>query len=221
MMFVYENVDMQFVLDQGYVNEWVIENKAFFREVIENLTTQTQGGRGKGVLSVKNTPVDMGRYAEMISTFVPFDINQKNLLTKICQTMEKKAMSSESLADTVKLMQEIEAFADELAFDFPCDLVYTKLSVGQLLKSLGVEIETAQTSILEKLLDYMMLVREFDKDKLFILVHLRSYFTDEEVTAFVKTLIGHDLKVLLIESTSGARLPLTQRCTIDEDLCEF
>ena len=221
MMFVYESIETQFSLDEGYVNELVIENKAFFRSVIENLAIQTQGGRGRGVLSVKDTPVDMAKYAELLTTFVPFDLNQKTLLTKICQALEKQAMLPERYEVTVSLLQNIESYVDELAFDFPCELTYVKLSAGNLFKSLGIEIETNQTSPLEKLFDYMSLVREFDKDKLFITVHLRSYFSDEELTSFIQTVLGHDMKLLMIESHAGEVLTRTKRCIVDEDLCEI
>jgi len=221
MMFVYENIDTVFRMDEGYVNELIIENKAFLRSFIENLTVQTQGGRGKGVLSIKDTPVDMARYAELLTTFVPFDINQKSLLTKICQAMEKQAMLPERFADTTELLQKIEMYADELAFDFPCELIYTKLSMGGIFKALGIEIATHQTSSLELLFDYMSLVREFDKDKLFVTIHLRSYFSDDEVTAFIQTVLGHDMKLLMIESFAQDLLPRTKQCIIDEDLCEI
>lgn len=38
----------------------------------------------------------------------------------------------------------------------------------------------------EKLIDYMELVREFDRDKLFVTVNMRGFFVDSEMAALWK-----------------------------------
>ena len=50
---------------------------------------------------------------------------------------------------------------------------------------------------------------------------LCRFFTDEEMSLFLETLVGHSFRVLLIESTSREKLLLENRVTIDTDLCEF
>ena len=50
---------------------------------------------------------------------------------------------------------------------------------------------------------------------------LRRFFTDEEMSLFLETIVGRSFRVLLIESTSREKLPLENRVTIDTDLCEF
>ena len=67
----------------------------------------------------------------------------------------------------------------------------------------------------------MELVRELDRDRLFIMVNMRSYFSDEDMGIFTESASLHDFKVLLLESISLPTLPYTKRYTIDEDLCEF
>ena len=67
----------------------------------------------------------------------------------------------------------------------------------------------------------MELVRELERDKLFVLVNIRSYYDDHEVTALLRTLLDHDLYVLLLDSYAGNVLVGEKRWTVDEDLCEF
>ena len=78
-----------------------------------------------------------------------------------------------------------------------------------------------KTTQCEKILDYMELVRELEREKLFILVNIRSYFNDETMEKFIETVLLHDHKILMLESQSRKRLTRTQRLTIDSDLCEF
>lgn len=72
-----------------------------------------------------------------------------------------------------------------------------------------------------KILDYMELVREFDRDKLFITVNMRAYFDDVLIEQFMKTAISHEFRILMLESNAYRALPYEKRTTIDADLCEF
>ena len=102
-----------------------------------------------------------------------------------------------------------------------CD---SKRSVSTLLKAVGIEIRDeyeGHRGEVEKVLDYMELVREFDRDKLFITVNMRSFFDDDIIHQFQKTALSHEFKILMLESQSYPHLPLEKRITIDEDLCEF
>ena len=67
----------------------------------------------------------------------------------------------------------------------------------------------------------MELVRELDRDRLFIMVNMRTYFTDDEMNTFIESVCLHGFNVLLIESLSREALKNTPRFTVDEDLCEF
>ena len=65
------------------------------------------------------------------------------------------------------------------------------------------------------------MTRELERDKFFVLVNLRGFYSDEEVTAFFRSVLDHSLCVLLVDSVSKALLPLEKRVTVDADLCEF
>ena len=80
--------------------------------------------------------------------------------------------------------------------------------------------ELNRKSLLTKL--YSLLEHKaFDRDRLFIMVNMRSYFDHSEMEAFTESANLHGFRVLLLESTSQSQLKNTQRYTIDEDLCEF
>ena len=92
---------------------------------------------------------------------------------------------------------------------------------GCLLEALVQEVADSGGDTLERILDYMELVRELDRDKLFIMINMRSYFSDEDMERFVNTACLHDFKLLLLESISHKRLKNTKRYTVDDYLCEF
>ena len=67
----------------------------------------------------------------------------------------------------------------------------------------------------------MELVREFDKDKLFIISHMRQYFEDDVMRLFMQTVLSHGLHVLMLESVAYQKLPEERRLTVDSDFCIF
>lgn len=58
-------------------------------------------------------------------------------------------------------------------------------------------------------------------DNVFNRFNLRSYYADEDVEAFLCTVLQHSFQILLIDGVSKMLLQNEQRVTIDADLCEF
>ena len=67
----------------------------------------------------------------------------------------------------------------------------------------------------------MLAVTEFEGEKIFVFVNLKSYIPEAELEALYKTAIHHKLKLLLIESTDRALLKHEKKLVIDNDLCEI
>ena len=107
--------------------------------------------------------------------------------------------------------------SEELPFDVNCQ----RLAIGSIIKAVSPEIDDTDKSALEKIFSYMELVRELDRDRLFIMVNMRSYFDNSEMETFTESVSLHGFRVLLLESISQSKLKNTQRYTVDEDLCEF
>lgn len=63
--------------------------------------------------------------------------------------------------------------------------------------------------------------REFDRDKLFVIQGIRSFFSDDKAEAFLKTVLSQGYQVLLVDCVARKKLPSEKRLTIDNDLCEF
>ena len=221
MKYVFPEITSIFETKAGYVNTLVIENKKFFSEVVSDIYNQTNGDDGKSVISEGIKILSFTKDAELLGNFLPFDINRKSLITKIQSAIEKKTTDAEFCYRCNELLGEIENYLNDVVFDFPCDLVFSKINNSSLVKMAGIEIRDEYVSRAEKLLDYFELVREFDKDKLFFTVNLRSYLSDVETEKMMETIKTHRFNVIMIESTSLKLLQNEKRVTVDEDLCEI
>ena len=221
MKFVYSGIDTVFSIEETYVNELVIENKRLFREVVEDLSAQVSGFSGKALLSIDNVSVDMQKHIEVITCFVPFEMNRKTLISKMLQKFEEKAVDSEHFFHTSEIMRLIETYLDNITEDSDCELSYSKLNISSIIKAAGIEIDEYGKSNLERMYDYFELVRSFEGDKVFFLVNMRAFYSDDDMREFIMTAIGHWIKIFLLESEIRGKLENVMRTTIDEDLCEF
>lgn len=206
---------------ESTVQTLVIESQAFLRTFLQDLYEQIDGEDGILLLSEKERPLEIGNWVEVIDNFLNFDLNKKTLINKIVGEMERISAGDIFFLKTADIMQRVEKYAMDLAFSFDCDIVCGRCSVSGLLKGIGVSVRDEYEDPLERLIDYMELVREFERDKLFVYVNLRSFFSDEEVDGFLRTALDHGYRILLVEAQSHEKLPLESRITVDKDLCEF
>lgn len=208
-------------IEPGGICSLVIENRRFFREMLADIAKQLDGADGASVLSQGDKIIPLSKNAELLTDFVTFNINTKSLQSKILAALEKSAVDGQHYLECMELLNRLEEFVLDLTRDYTADITCGKLNIGAVLKSIGVSVNDDYPDPLERLLDYMELVREFDRDKLFIFVNLRAYFDDEELRPFFDTVMAHEYHILLLDSVAAELLPRERRLTVDCDLCEF
>lgn len=221
MKFAHPQLDNVLTAGDEYVSTLVIEQPQFFRTLLKDIDTQLTGGKGCTVLSQDNQILPFDRHAEIIDSFLHFQIGRKPLLTKLVNRLEALATDGENYFRTAQLTAELEKYITELAMDLPCNVYCSKIGFGGILRAVGVDVVDDSESDLERLLDYMELTRELEHERLFILVNLRSYYADTEVEVFFTSVIAHGFLVLPIDSVSRPLLKNERRVTVDDDLCEF
>ncbi len=221
MKLVHSQMGHILTFNNGCVNELIIENKKMFLKLVNDINIQSEGLKGDFILSIKDKPVEFSKYTDVTMQFAPFHINRKTLLTKLCSALEQKALLAENYVKTGEILSELEAYIIHLAEDFSFEIDCQRIAIGPILRAVSPEIEENNKSTLEKVFEYMEMVRELDKERLFIMINMRTYFTDNEMKLFIESVCLHDFKLLLVESTAFNILPNTKRYVIDEDLCEF
>ena len=221
MKLVYKNMGHVIKFEQGYVNELVIENQKLFFDFVQSISLQSEGSEGDCTLSISDKIVDFGKYTDITSQFAPFLVNRKGLLTKLYSSLEEKAHLPENYMKTCELLSMLEAHIHQLAEDFAFDVECPKNAIGPIIKAMGVQVDDSEKKPMENIFSYMELVRELDKDRLFIMINMRSYFRDNDMEKFIESVCLHGFRLLLLESHSYSKLKSTKRYTVDEDLCEF
>ncbi len=216
-----EGVQQPLVMDGESVTTLVIENPSLMYTVLADIHAQCQGEAGTSVLSSNDKKVDINHSLDLLTDFVTFDGNRKSLLTKILHGLEKTANDETYYQRTHRLMAELENYLNDLSMELDVEMAYDKLSLNNLLKSVGMRVIIDYNKLVERLFAYMDLVRRFEGEKLFLLVNLRSFVSLEDMELFMQTVVAHGLRVLLVDNQAYPLLPLEKRHIIDSDLCEI
>lgn len=208
--------------DEERVNLLVIENQNFFLEVIIDLSNQLNKLDGEFILSCDDQPVEIYNNLEIIIDFINLDINKKTLLSKLLKRSNEIANQENFTLKTVELKAQINKFAFDLAGEINYDIDFLcEYDVSCILKAIKFKFLDEDMGISEKLINYMLLVREFESDKCFVLINLRDYINDYEINDFYKTVLYNKLKVLIISANDHTSSKFEKKVVIDKDLCEF
>ena len=221
MKFCYPEINKTFDTSRSVVDTVIIENQHLLFSLIKDIKEQIEGNDGKAVLSQNDKILPISNNLECLSEFIPFDLNKRVLVNKANALLEQIALQSDNYESTMQLLSSIEAFLLNTSFEMPGDIAFSKVNLTTLIKAVGLEFVDEYDSLAEKIIDYMELVREYERDKLFITVNLRSYIDDSEMDKFMKTVLQHQIHLIMIENREYERLPDEDRYIIDTGLCEI
>lgn len=221
MKLVYKTMQSHIEISSAYVSSLIIESPTYYYEMIKNLKLQVNGEDGNWVLSDNDVPIAINKNIELIIDCIEFEINKRNVLSKVLKELEKVAVDTEHLDETLQLISLIEKYILKLTEDYDVEIQCDKITIQQLLKSVGITINICSESLTEILYSYMQLIRDFVDDRVFVFVNLRSFVAKDELQLFIDTAIGHGFKILIFENKDYPMLNGERRIIIDEDLCEI
>ncbi len=133
--------------------------------------------------------------------------------------MQKLAMDEEHYYQTSELITLLESYLLDLSVELTGNIELSKITWENTIKAVGVEFADNYDSLAEKILDYMELVREYDSEKMFITLNLRSYISDDEMNKFVNDVVVRGYKLLMLENTEYPIIEHEKRYIIDADKC--
>lgn len=221
MKLIHPKISSRINLSEQQINTIIIEAPGLLYEFVSDIKKQQDNMEGAAVLSINDEPVSFHKYADMISDPLSFEVNNRKILTKVLNAMEKCSMEDIYYEQTQKLVAQIEAYINELCLNFDADIICDNISFQHILKAAGIAVADDYERLIDRIYAYMELVREFEGDKLFIFVNLSSFVEPVQLQEFANTVVGHSYKVLLIDSHDFKRLENENRMIVDYDLCEF
>lgn len=203
------------------IHSIVVENPKYYYNMVKDFMDQMEGKEGGWTVSENDKPLAVNKCVEVLFDFISINVNQKTLIAKIVNEMERMANKEENINGTMQLLSDIERFVLYLNEDFDLSINCDKLTISQLLKSIGISVSVETDDLIEILYSYMQLVRQFIGDKLFVFVNLRSFVSQKQFSDFAMTIIGHSYQVIFLENKEYDKIAKESRLIIDQDLCEI
>lgn len=219
MKFVYPDVDIVIDTDVDYVNSIVIENPNIMFAMLQDINEQIMGNSGISVVSDNNKILEVSKSVEVITQFIPFEINKKSLINKFVTKIATYAKSAEYYEKTMEVMSEIESYLIDLLWELDGNFEYDSIAIDSIIKAIGIKFREDYNTLSEKIIDYIELVTEYERKKLFFLVNLRSYVDDKEIEFLIETALGHNFNIILIDNCEHRKINNEKRYTIDNDRC--
>lgn len=205
---------------ENQIASLIIESPDVFRELLTDLTAGLNGMESGVILSEDNEPLKVSNSIELLTSYVPFEVNTKKLISGLITVLEQEAINEEHYMRTQELLADIERYVDELAFSLPGNLEY-KISLSGLLKMVSPKLCLEDVKGIEAVYEYMKFYREVIGDRIFVFVNLREFYNQKEVEDFAATVLQHKFKILLIDNKEYPSIIGEKRLIIDEDRCEI
>lgn len=209
-------------IENDKINFLCIENKQAFYGFISDLYDLSTGKQNDIILSDNDSPVKFSNYADLLMNFIPFELNNKKLLTKLYDKLSKEAVDANMLSETHSFEIVFQSYVLKLCEQFDFELEFDNdFDVKGLLKAINLRFLDEYSTLSEKIFEYMINMRELCGIKVFIFVGVCSLISDEEFNLFIDTVINHRIPLLIIENIDCLYGTKINKRIIDEDFCEI
>ncbi len=185
---------------------FVVEDTTVFSRLVRNLYQYQDGSELKifdeQYKSIKDSEL------MVVTDILGYDINAAPILKLIHadlenQLNEKPEVKSiiEKLANSITELISFECLESEL------DLEYDEITVLELIKALGVKIETLSDTIFDKIFEILQVYQFLNKKKFLVFINVLSYLTMDEIQKTREYIELSNMSVLFLEPRKRKDFP--------------
>lgn len=206
-------------IKENIVSIIVLEDVKLRLPLINELFSQTSGNEGNWLLFENDKSFDLGKKAELILEPLTLTLNNKKVKTKLYQdikTISQDCCFSQGLEVHSQICNYLENMLDKLPYPVKYDEDW---DVSEILKAYNVELVEEYDNIFEKLYNYIKLVNTVCGTDIFIMVNIKQYLTDEQITELYKMAAYGKIQLVLIEFSINNKRDCEELYILDNDDC--
>ncbi|HEL2361772.1 TPA: type II-A CRISPR-associated protein Csn2 [Streptococcus suis] len=185
---------------------FVVEDTTVFSRLVRNLY-QYQDGLELKIFDEQFRSIK-GSELMVVTDILGYDINAAPILKLIHadlenQLNEKPEVKSiiEKLANSITELISYECLENEL------DLEYDEITVLELIKVLGVKIETISDTIFDKIFEILQVYQFLNKKRFLVFINVLSYLTVDEIQKTREYIELSNMDVLFLEPRKRKGFP--------------
>lgn len=206
-------------IEPGFFYNITIENREYFKKVISFLYYDFIPECGFNVYHDFELaePDDMC-YA--ITNILNLDLNTKKNMNALNKIM-KKTYYENLKEDLNSLKEKVRSIVKKIALDLDISLsMNDEIKTDDLFKIMDIKFSDEKESFLERFLNYLYVISELQEKKIFFTLHLKEYFSFEEIETIVKEANYHEIILINFETREfQEKISCQKSIIIDKDCC--
>lgn len=209
------NIDFE----EDFFYEIVIENPIMFSKITGDFYAQVNSKEGNIILSEDNKEIAISKFCEMIWNPFAVDINNKKIMSILYQEMQdicNTLYMEQSNAINSSLVNFFDSVIEEMPYNL--DYLYDIDWIG-LFKLFKVGISEETESLVNRLIDYLKVVKKALGIILIVFIDIKSYLNSDELEELYKSASYEKISILNITSKEHYKSSKEKRFLIDKDLC--
>lgn len=136
----------------------------------------------------------------VVTDILGYDINTTSILKMIHEDLEGQFNEKPEVKSMIdKLVATITELIAYECLENELDLEYDEITLLELIKALGVKVETKSDTIFEKTFEILQIFKYLTKKQLLVFVNIFSYFTLPEIEKLLEYIHLSNMTVLFLE----------------------
>lgn len=205
-------------LEENKVTVLVIECPEVYTAFMEKISLFPEEG-SELLLTEGEKELSFKKYVEIIQTPFWIDFNTKKLLSHLYREMDE--VSNLHLPNVMpQINTEIIHYLDALTAKLPYAIKFNvAIEPLELFKQYDVRFDLESQSLIERVIQYIQLLKMLCGTKLIVFINIKAYFNGEQLKELYKAAFYSKIQLLLLETMEKDCLPNEKYCIIDKDRC--
>ena len=197
-------LDEALTLDKATI--FVVEDTTVFSRLVRNLYQYQVGSELKifdeQFRSIKDSEL------MVVTDILGYDINAVPILKLIHADLENQLNEKPEVKSIIeKLANSITELISYECLDNELDLEFDEITVLELIKALGVKIETISDTIFEKIFEILQVYQFLNKKRFLVFINVLSYLTVDEIQKTREYIELSNMDVLFLEPRKRKDFP--------------
>lgn len=180
-------------------NVLVLENSITYREVVQNLLCSIAEDDEQWIFSDGEKILKKSSVVDVIDSIFSLDLDNRKTQKAVIDNLYDLAVGEEHYENTLKLMNEIEAYIYELEWGIDYDVKVSYEDFHNIIKA-GVEGILLPENLFEKFHEYIKIAARLLKVKILVMIGMQQYFTQDEWHQIEITASYENIYLLCIEN---------------------
>lgn len=219
MKIVDEKMGIQLELIENQIQILVLENEQTFSNVIMQFLKLSQNVESQWLLMEQDKILQFHKIGQVIVDPFSIDNNERKIIQKVYQEMQICAQE-EFAIETAEINACIVSYIEEITQKMPYNLVFDlNLDFQGILKTYGVRLETCMERLIERLVDYIKLLKRVLGITVVVFINLKTYLSEKELELLYEACKYEKIYIILIENVMRQRITGENICIVDRDGC--